>query len=75
MTDTQIQDIAKDVVRRRPGVMQADVVNGIANLYAVPKAHVRQAVKRCYPIRPTKQSNGRIALFLLKPGSLTDFYK
>ena len=70
----RLEELVEEAAKLNPGVLQADVVNGISMVFGVSKAKVRKAIKDSYPLRPMKQPNGRIKLFLLKPGSKKDFY-
>ena len=68
MTPTEIEDMVKMVVKLTPGISQAAVVKHMTGLFPVTAAQVTKQIKLSYPVRPYKQSNGRIKLWLLKPG-------
>ena len=71
----RLEELVEEAAKLNPGILQADVVNGINLAFGVDKAKVRKAIKDSYPLRPEKQPNGRIKLFLLKPGKDNGFYK
>ena len=75
MTPSELESICEQIARFNHGVLRADMVNGVAKLYNTPKILVERAIKASYPLRTVKQPNGRIALYLLKPGQLHEFYK
>ena len=74
MTPTEIEEMVVTIARCNPGVAQSEVVNGIAKLCEVPKSRVSAAIKSSYPIRPYKQSNGRVRLWVLRPRSHGEHY-
>ena len=74
MTPTEIEEMVVTVARCNPGVLQSEVVNGIAKLCDIPRSRVSAAIKSSYPIRPYRQANRRIKLWVLRPGSQCEHY-
>ena len=74
MTPTEIQEMVQQIARLTPGVAQSTVVKHMCALFPVTARQITMEIKRSLPLRPYKQSNGRIQLWLLKPGSFTEHY-